>query len=141
MFFFIGISPRIVRHGAVQHQCPVHGGTAWHELVTRRSYVTLFFVFRLFPVGARHDLLTCTVCGATWQLPRAEAEALAAQARADVGPGAGRGMLNDLLRAWTQPSPPAARGRRRVSARRLDEPYAGSSQEAEQKVPWRPNSR
>ncbi|MDQ1679236.1 MAG: zinc-ribbon family [Frankiaceae bacterium] len=141
MFFFFGISPRTVRHGAVQHHCSVHGGTAWHELITRRSYFTLFFVLRIFPVGARHDLLTCTVCGATWQLPRAEAESLAAQARTDVGPAAGRGILNDLLRAWTQTSQPSSGVPRRAQADRLDEPYGGATHDPKQKVQWRPNVR
>ena len=89
MFFFFGISPKTIRHGFVMHDCRVHGGSSWHELVTQRSYFTLFFLVRVFPVGGRHDLLTCTTCGVTWQLPPAEAMRLQGQARTDTGPTSG----------------------------------------------------
>jgi hypothetical protein len=143
MFFFFGISPKTTRHGFVMHDCPVHGGAAWHELLTQRSYFTLFFVLRLFPVGGRHDLLTCTQCGATWELPRAEASRLQAQARPDVGiPRRGSmlgGFLTDVLRSWQQPAAPGSSGPQRVRADRLDDPYASASPDPRQKVQWRPN--
>ena len=137
MFLFFGISPKTTRHGFVMHDCRVHGGTAWSELLTRRSYFTLFFLVKIFPVGARHDLLTCTTCGATWQLPRAEAVRLHAQAQTDVGlPKRGSvmgGLFIDAMRSWSQPGPPSAApsGPQRVQAERLDIP--------KQKVQWRPN--
>ncbi|MCU1679054.1 MAG: hypothetical protein JWM93_3812 [Frankiales bacterium] len=143
MFFFFGISPKTVRHGFVMHDCTVHGGSAWHQLVTQRSYFTLFFVLRLFPVGGRHDLLTCTTCGATWQLPTAEAERLKSQARADVGvtprKSAFGGLLTDVMRSWSPPPSPASSGPRRVQAERLDDPYSGVTHDPQQKVQWRPN--
>ncbi len=110
MFFFFGISPKTTRHGFVMHTCTVHGGVAWHELLSRRSFFTLFFVVRLFPVGARHDLLTCTSCGATWQLARDEADRLQREARTDVGvPRRGSvlgGLLTDVFRPWDRPAAP-----------------------------------
>ena len=163
MFFFFGISPKTIRHGFVMHDCRVHGGSSWHELTTQRSYFTLFFVLRVFPVGGRHELLTCTTCGATWQLPPAEAMRLQAQARTDTGPTAGGiggmrrggsmfgGVMGDVMRQWAQqtnsPGPPPTgasnstsastageRGPRSVRAERLDVP-----RDPKQKVQWRPN--
>ena len=107
MFFFFGISPKTIRHGFVMHDCRVHGGSSWHELLTQRSYFTLFFLLRLFPVGGAHELLTCTTCGATWQLPAAEAGRLQAQAQT-----VSRGGTGDLR----------TRAPQRVPAERLDVP-------------------
>lgn len=143
MFFFFGISPRTQRHGVVRQLCTAHGGESWHELTTQRTYFTLFFFLPIFPLGGRHDLLTCTECGSTWQLPRDEAARLAAHARTDVPvpsrPGFG-GMFADVLRSW---SPPPTQthggGPRRVHAERIDDPYAGRTHDPKQKVQWRPS--
>lgn len=135
MFFFFGISPKTQRHGYVMQDCRVHGGSAWHALLTRRSWFTLFFFLPVFPLGGRHDLLSCTNCGATWELPPAEARRLATQARTDVSPGgATGGLLSDLLRSWSTPPSPASSGPRRV-----EDPYAGVVHDPKQKVHWRPN--
>ena len=126
-FLFFGISPKTIRHGFVVHDCRVHGGSSWHELTTRRSYFTLFFVLRIFPVGGRHELLTCTTCGATWQLPPGEAMRLQAQARTDPGPTTHAPNSASASNA-------GARGPRSVRAERLDVP-----RNPQQKVQWRPN--
>lgn len=103
MFFLLTFSPRRRSRGYVMQHCEVHGGQAWHELISSRSWVRLFFV-PVLPLGGTQHLLTCTACGALWRLRGREADALAAQARTDVDVprrGFGGFSLADAFRAAT----------------------------------------
>lgn len=84
MFLFFGISPKTKHYGFVRQHCQVHGSESWMELVSQRSWFNLFFFLKLFPVGRGHHLLTCTDCGATYELDEHEAVAMARTARQDV---------------------------------------------------------
>lgn len=84
MFLFFGISPKTKHHGFVRQQCQVHRGESWMELVSQRSWFNLFFFLKLFPIGRGHHLLTCSECGATFELEEHEAVEMARTARTDV---------------------------------------------------------
>lgn len=84
MFLFFGITPKTKRYGFVMTHCGAHGGQAYHELASYRSWFKLFFFLPLFPVGREHNVLTCSECGMSYEVDAAEAQQLAAQARQDV---------------------------------------------------------
>ncbi|MEO6715340.1 MAG: hypothetical protein ABIM89_18220 [Mycobacteriales bacterium] len=101
MFLFFGITPKTKRYGFVSSYCDVHGGPAQHELSSYRSWFKLFFVLSLFPVGRERHLLTCSQCGAMYDVAPEEARRLATQAEdIDVtmaGGGFGGGLLRQMF--------------------------------------------
>lgn len=80
MFLFFGIGPRTKRYGYVHLQCDVHGSPAQQELSSYRSWFKLFFFLPVFPVGRERHLLTCSQCGAQFEVSAQEARQLASQA-------------------------------------------------------------
>jgi len=100
MFLFFGITPKTKRYGFVSSFCDAHGGHAEHELASYRSWFKLFFFLPLFPVGRERHLLTCSECGAAYELSSEEAQQLAAQARdinVPMAGGFGGGRLGQLF--------------------------------------------
>lgn len=103
MFLFFGITPKTKRYGFVQSFCDVHGGRAQHELSSYRSWFKLFFFLALFPVGRERHLLTCSECGAAFEVAPDEAAQLAARAQDIDVPmaggmgGFGGGLLGQIF--------------------------------------------
>jgi hypothetical protein len=118
MFLFFGITPRTRQLGFVLSYCTAHGGTARHELASYRSWFKLFFFLPLFPVGREHHLLTCTACGATYEVSAEQVQGLTAYA----GPAAGDGYESDASYRDAYPGTATAEPAPRihVPSRRLD---------------------
>jgi hypothetical protein len=118
MFLFFGITPRTRQLGFVMSYCNAHGGTARHELASYRSWFKLFFFLPLFPVGRERHLLTCTACGATYEVSAEQVHQLTGYA----GPAVGEGYDNDSGTATPYPGTATAEPAPRihVPSRRLD---------------------
>ncbi|WP_229399591.1 zinc-ribbon domain-containing protein [Micromonospora okii] len=74
MFFIFGLRTKVDRSGVVRQVCP-HCGNHAAQVITRRSTkFTLFFV-PLIPIRTRYAR-QCTVCGAQFDVSKAEAQRL-----------------------------------------------------------------
>ncbi|GAA2911335.1 zinc-ribbon domain-containing protein [Streptosporangium fragile] len=77
MLFIFGLRTAVHRLGALPLRCPACGNTAAQVLSRRVTRFSLFFV-PLFRVRTRYGM-QCTFCGASYDVPKDEADRLAAR--------------------------------------------------------------
>ncbi len=74
MFFIFGLRTKVTRSGVVTQVCRNCGNQAAQVITRRATKFSLFFI-PLIPVRTRFTQ-QCTVCGAQYDISRAEAERL-----------------------------------------------------------------